>query len=241
MSQGGNISTSSPSVTSSNKLITLTDDFFDAGNYIALAPTSIGQLNWDIQGTQGMVPIAGTATHPGLVQVTNNVVSFLALTDDSNAYGALILGGGIVTFNFVLSLVTLSAIANRYTIYVGLGNPILGGSPTGAAPTNGVFFSYIDNANSGNWLTNCTSSSSNSHSDSGVAAITGFVNLGFQVNAAASSVQFMIDGSPVGTPITTNIPSTAIFPFIMLHRSSGALPAALIDYFQMTINLTTAR
>jgi len=183
----------------------------------------------------------GTGTNPGLIKVINNTASYIALTDNAGAYGSLVLGSGIINVNFVLSLVTLSAVANRYTIYVGLGNPLIGDSVNGAEPTNGVYFSYIDNANSGNWLCNCRSSSTSSTSDSTSSAGTGFVNLGFQVNANASSVQFTINGSNVGSPITTNIPSTPIFPFILFHRSSGSLPAALIDYFQMNINLNNSR
>jgi hypothetical protein len=208
-----------------NTTVNLFDDFIQ--NNIGF-----GQLQW--RNSQVTDQINGTAAHPGLLRVTDGASAGIHL-DENSATFPFILGGATFSLNFVLSLATLSSAGNRYTCYVGLMDDFP------LAPSDGVYFSYSDNVNSGKWLLNCTKASVTTSVDTGIAAGTGYVNLGIQVNAAGTSVTATINGTAVGTPIATNIPIVAIGPEILWLRSTGALPSALIDLFYLTYVMTTPR
>lgn len=210
-----------------NKEVTLSDDFFE--NF-----TGVGELNW---GAIAGHFINGTSTNPGIYVIEDGTSAGVML-NANNAFN-LALGSGAVTVNFVIDLVALSTAGNRYTVTAGLMQATSGASF--GTPTQGVYLTYADNVNGGNWLLNCNTSSVITSVDSGVAASTGFVNLGFTVNAAGTSVSFTINGTAVGTAITTNIPTASITPACTWIRSSGALPASKIDLFYMKQTLTTAR
>ncbi len=64
-------------------------------------------------------------------------------------------------------------------------------------------------------------------STTGVAMTAGaYHKLSFQVNAAWTSVSFFADGSAIGAPITTNIPTTAgLTPTLFLSKLLGATPS----------------
>jgi hypothetical protein len=74
-----------------------------------------------------------------------------------------------------------------------------------------------------------------------IAATTGYHDFKILVNSAGTSVAFYIDGILAGTIATANIPSLSIAPTIVFTRSSGSLPAARLDLFQMLIQLTASR
>ncbi len=212
---------------------TLVDDFYQT--LITADPnTNInppGQLGWN---TNAFVYSNGTATHPGLVVNSGNTsVSYIWLTDFNTTHGVQV-GGGVIQLNFVISLVTLSVAGNRYTAWVGILDDTV-------SPSNGIYFSYVDNVNSGQWVLTCRSGGVNTTVNTTTAAITGFVNLGITINAAGTSVSFQINGVTVGTPITTHIPTSALSPTYTFNKSTGSLPAALMDLFVMTNTLTTSR
>ena len=205
----------------------LIDDFF---------PTSlaIGQLNWTQVGGSTQQTLS-TAAHPGLILFGDDSLSGIYLSSNATPYG-LIVGGGTLSFNYIISLVGLSTGGNRYTTLVGLGD-----NTVASTPSNGIYFSYTDNVNGGNWVINCTSASVTTSVNTSVAGSTGFVNLGITVNALATSVSFTINGVAVGSAIATNIPLVNIFPFMTNIRSSGALPGSLLDLFYLIQSLTVAR
>lgn len=218
---------SSPSPASTLRLI---DDF--------IASVTDAQLAWQLLGT--VFPIDGTNTHPGLYELASLPNSQgMCLCDSGITVASFEVGGGLINLNFVISLVTLSEVANRYTANIGLVDVASFGA--GVNPLDGIYFSYSDNVNAGNWLLNCTSSSVTSSVDSGIAAGTGFVNLGISINAAGTSVSFTINGVSVGTPIVTNIPSAFIAPTMLWVVSAGDCPQSLIDLFYLTKTLTVSR
>lgn len=223
-----------PTPPAPNQYVSLIDDFF--GNFYL-----IGQLDWTVIGANGMISTS-TITNPGIYQVASTSSSggvtglLLQATSPFVTY-ALILGGGQLSVNWVINLVTLSVGGNRYVTSLGLSD----GAYSSYALSNGVYFTYSDNVNAGKWVINCTSSSTTTSVNTSVAANTNFVNLGFIVNPAASSVTFYIDGVSVGT-ITTNIPtSTAINPIMTNTQVSGTIPNSLIDLFYLNQILTTPR
>ena len=207
-----------------NKYVTLVDDFYSITN-------AYGQLDWSVANT---TRFAGTATNPGILSFGNAASCYVYLGSAFSTFDVVV-GGGEISVNYVVNLGTLSDGTNRYIMYCGIGN--FGGS----APTDGIWFEYSDDVNSGNWLCVSSSSSSTTTSDSSVAGNTNFVNLGFVVNAAGTSISFTINGVSVGSAITTNIPSIATSPFVYISRSSGTKPTQYLDLFYMRQDLTTGR
>jgi hypothetical protein len=212
-----------------NAVLQLFDDFLSQNGTGSSSP---GQLLWNKRTIN-----SGTTTsanHPGIVQLQNADSSGINL--DDNLVGNIILGGGVLTNSFNFSLVTLSAAGNRYTTTIGMTDDL-----NGEAIVNGVYFTYSDNVNSGKWVINCTSASVTTSVNTSIAADTLFHTYTFVVNAAGTSVSFYIDNQFVGSAITTNIPTTAINPYLMNVRSSGASPLSEVDLFWLTINLTNPR
>lgn len=213
------------------KILTLVDDFMGAMHPYDTTPQQdiLGQLLWQTYGGQYSQTV-GTKANPGLVTPTNGAFASISLDDQSNT-ASIATGSGQISVNFVSALTTLSAIGNRYTFYSGLGISF---------STNGIYFSYSDNVNSGNWVLHCTKAAVTTSVNSSIPAVTGFTNLGIVINAAGTLVTFYVNGIVAGT-ISTDIPTAAISPFNSFVRSSGALPAALLDLFYMTTNLTSSR
>ncbi len=218
-----------------NAVLQLFDDF------VANVPASLGELQWTYNNSPSY--LNSTADHPGIVQLVGGVISksyFLLTNLSSNdPHPGFILGNGAVFQSFTASLVTLSALGNRYYSIVGLVDDIT----IGAAPVinNGVYFSYKDDVNGGQWQINSAASGVTTTTNTSVVALTGFTTFGISINASATLVTYFINGLNVGT-ISTNIPTTAnMFPNWSLLRVSGSLPNTLIDLFWMTFALSNPR
>jgi len=229
MSQSGQSGNGNSVIWPPNQAISWVDDFFP--NDVTL--TDFGQLIW--QGISGNVTeVSGNSAHPGQLQFTNGGGgSGICLADDPTVY-PIVLGGGSWEVNFVVSLNTLSDAGNRYIANAGLMDNLV----QDGVPNNGVYLSYSDNLNSGKWLLVCKAGGFATTVDSGIAATTGWVNLGFRVNPAASSVSFTINGAPVGSAITTNIPSAVVGPGL---NFIGFVTNSLLDLFYMRFTATTPR
>ena len=215
-----------------NAVLQYSDDFlaFSVGNSSGVK----GQLGWQTNGVLAQNSTTDSS-HPGTVTLTGGAYSNNIVLESAGGINPLILGGGSVFFSFVISLVTLSALGNRYTANIGISDD------TGAGTiTNGVYFSYSDNVNSGNWVLNCMNSSVATTSNTSIPAITGWATFGVLVNAGGTSVTFYINNAAVGT-ISTNIPTSSLCPFFSLIMSSGNTPSSLIDLFWFTINLNNPR
>lgn len=236
---------------SPNSVVELTDDFigvtFPDPSFIMESA-----LSWYTNGAFNAVPSQDiydeNSTHPGVITTNFNSnpapQSFnLMLGGNNPSFNTnFILGGGVISMNWVMKILTLSNSTNRYVLSFGFGDSMVYG---GSIPTNGVYFNYSDNVNSGNWQVVTANASTYTTTNTSIAAtISGFHNFGMNINAAASSVTFTIDGTSVGT-ISTNIPtSTGLTPFILLNLTAGTFadgqPLA-IDLFYLQQLLTTAR
>lgn len=181
-------------------------------------------------------PVFSQDGHPGLIQTNYADISPPPLFngfyagDFANPYQYIKVGSGILTVNYVINLTTLSLAPDNYIAYFGLSDTQVISEPP--ALQNAIWFSYTDSVNSGNWTLNCADGGVVTSVDSGVPATTSFVNLGFRSNAAGTSIQFLIDGTLVGT-INTNIPSANMNPF-MNWSLYGTDPNSLIDLFSLT-------
>lgn len=157
----------------------------------------------------------------------------------SFSLGTVILGGGSLSINWVAKINNLSTNTDSYLLYFGL----VGAGDYFSTITDGVFFKYSNNINSGNWTLNTMASSVSTTINTFSAADTSWHNFGITINAAASSVSFTMDGVSAGSAITTNIPTLPITPFFLQQWGAGTVPvnSLYVDLFYMTQTLTTPR
>jgi hypothetical protein len=218
-----------------NALFSTSDDFVDWRTITS--PGVQSDLIWD--HTQWVGTPAADAANPGLISNQAVAAGTAGLILGSNPV-VFVLGGGALAINWVIKVATLSAASPRYVLQVGMANA-KGTNP----PTNGIFFNYSDNVNSGNWQGICRASSTSSTANSSTAVSnSAYVNLGITVNAAATSVGFFVNGTQItNSPLASNIPTVALVPFIQLTATVGttALSSVIVDLMYMSINFTTPR
>ena len=141
--------------------------------------------------------------------------------------------------DFVFKILTPSDGTNRYLLKVGLTD-IVSTDPT---VNNGMYVSYSDNVNSGNWTYTCINSAVATTTNSSTAVTSGWHHLLLTINDPGTSVSFEMDGVSLGAAITTNITSTMISPAIIITAISGTIGSAFIEYDMIyaTQAFTTAR
>lgn len=212
-----------------NQVISDFDDF----------TSEITKLGFQVDNVTDM---PGTATNPGLVIPTGTTVSYDVglFGNTSTAIGPFAFGGGTFSQNWVHNLVGLSDDTNSYTIYIGLVDGQSFDIVTD--PISGIYFKYTHTLNSGNWQIVCNDSGAITTANTSTPASTAFHNYGIQINATATSVAFTIDGVVVSnSPITTNIPLTALGPAVVVLLNSGNIPLHETDLYYYTQILTVAR
>ena len=225
---------------SPNSVINLADDFMGA-----VTNSGINEINsnasWFTSGsTSNFLPVSTTSSaHPGLIGNKSMTSGANGMSLGNGAFQEIVLGGGALTVNWVIDVATLSTGTNTYTLYIGLLDNVT------AAPANGVYFTYTNALNSGNWVGQTAKASATTSANSAVAVSAGtYVNLQVTVNAGATSCGFFVNGVQIAnSPLATNIPTVAITPGIAMVWSAGTVAASslLIDMFYMTQTLTSAR
>lgn len=199
---------------------------------------------WSNQGNSGAINInASTSLNPGVIQINTGTGTGTeqAITRGCiNNTGQAVLGGGYHQYIMYIQIPVLSSGGDTFVFTCGLGNSF-GGFQSGEPGTDGVFFQY-NSASSVNWIGGTRASSTTTTVATGVAVGTSYVQLRFDVNAAASSVTFYINGNSVGTS-STNIPTSAqIGPGFKIRKTAGTTARnANIDYWRWYHNLTTSR
>jgi hypothetical protein len=139
---------------------------------------------------------------------TGTTISGYATHTNEGFVGAqFFFGGGAWVFETFVNVETLSDASNRFRFIAGFGN-----SATNAAEGNGAFFTYDEGATqngtaaSPNWQTQtCVGSVRTLTTTASVVTAGAWTKLRIEVNAAATSVTFYINGALVATH-TTNIP-----------------------------------
>jgi len=194
----------------------------------------VGKISWQnnshrITGAPGVAGHDGLLTTDGgagLNSLTMNVVS---------GSPPFILGSGTLSVNWIINIGALSNAGNRYQLFVGTSDI------NSAEPNNGCYFSYSDNVNAGNWVLTTANGAVRTAQNTTTAAATGWVNLGVNVDATAANVTYFINGTQVGTAVTTNIPTVAIGSAFIVNPTAGVLPTFLLDMMYYTRTFTTAR
>jgi hypothetical protein len=195
-------------------------------------------------GTNSGTNAASVEGHPGVLIHSLGTTTTGREALHQNIAGAVnspfFLGGGVACrFGIVFQILTLSDATDRYTVRLGLGDVISGES------VDGVFFRYVDNVNGGEWQGVARSNNTESTLDTNVAADTGWHAFEFQVAEDASSVEFFIDGTSVGT-ISSNIPSGAgrtvqLMPFMGLKSAGTANRQFHTDVYWYLFEFSSAR
>lgn len=229
MSQSGRLGMggSGTTPTSPLRVISDFDDFLSTG---------IANVNPKLGWNSGYLQFEGTADNPGIIYGNAGLTTHNStdLVDAAN----FMLGSGELSINWVLDLGTLSDVTNRYVFRVGVSNFDV---TDFANPTDGCYFEYSDNVNSGNWQLVCISGGVATTTNTAIPATTGFHGFAVNINAAGTSVVFYYDGVESGT-ISTNIPLTvAISPFVLSENISGLNPFHYIDLFYYRQVLTNPR
>ena len=137
-------------------------------------------------------------------------------------------------------LPSLSSALQEYNFIMGLGDTVAG---IGIAQVNEISFVY-DRTVSVNWICQTTKASVTTQTTTAtVVNSAGFVNFEIRINAAGTSVDFLIGGAIVATHVL-NIPGFIQFvgPMAKISKSVGTTAMlSLIDYFWQKINWAVAR
>ncbi len=180
----------------------------------AFAPASSGLMGDIFTGvlSGGVIDTVVTglidAAHPGCIRMRGNSAATDRVSIIGGSSSQIRLGGGVWRQEWLVDVPTLSTAAQEYVLYIGYGDQ----TATALDEQDGVYFLY-DRTVGVNWQCKTASNNTRTIVDSGTAvAAATFVKLGIEINAAATSCSFFIDGVIVptaGMPITTNIPTGA--------------------------------
>jgi len=205
---------------------------------------AVATLRWLDADTASGVSATGLAVadsnHQGILELDNVAASSAAIrylggVTSGSCTSGFILGGGILTMDWLVRVSDLSTAGERFSFMVGMFD-------TATTQVNSVRFLYTDNVNAGNWTISAQAASVTTNTDSGIPVVADqWYKLRAVVNAAASSIEYFIDGVSVGT-VTTNIPTVAIAPRASLAKTVGsASRPCYVDYFRLYQRLTVAR
>jgi len=182
------------------------------------------------------------AGHPGILNLAASTNGNKSLLTSGSSFDDSIVFGNSTSWRYeqlVQVDATLSDGTNRYVYTTGFNNA----TDTIASITNGCFFKYSDNVNSGNWQGTCRSASTESTCDTTTAvAASTWYRLTVVVNDAANSVNFLINGVSKCT-ITTNIPSTSTtmsFESLMNKTLGNNIRSVNIDYLSVRGQFTAS-
>jgi hypothetical protein len=128
----------------------------------------------------------------------------------------------------------LSTSTERYVLRVGAFY-------TQNDDNSGLYFRYVDDVNSGNWECVARNGGSETVLNSSVPPSTTTYQH-FKITDDGTTARFYINGTQVGSGITTNRPTTSIAPFAMSMKktatSANTNIYALIDYWGFEVDLT---
>lgn len=226
-----------------NATIELFDDFISCDPVGIDATINRSRLFWYNYGGGFSLDYTNiTSSNPGMIiapaldfpGVTPQVLLSFQSARPVIGTGNFLLGGGAITMNFVF---TILAFTSTYTFQCGMGD--LTSYITGD-PDSGVYIQFTANGGlSGSWFAKTSSTGTISSVFPAFKPTLGFHNVMIMINAAATSVEYFIDGVSIGT-ITTNIPTTLISPFFCIQGSTVAGVVSM-DLFYMKQTLTTPR
>lgn len=191
----------------------------------------------------GGSPLVDNA-HPGIAQMSTGTTSGGGATiyTGLNFTG----GGGPMNLEWLCYWPTLSGSGDTYDVIMGFCASFSINSPG----FYGVYATYTDSVNSGNFVFNADGPSSASSSvNTSVAPIPGTWNkFNITINAAASQAVLYLNGTAIGTLTVTsqqfipNTTSSAMNAYFSISKTAGTNSRALnIDYVQFKQTFTTPR
>lgn len=159
---------------------------------------------------------------------------------------AVRLGGGSWVFETSFNITTTSNSTERYALPIGFIDTY-----TAVNQVDGVYFLYDEggastgSTASGNWQCVTVSNSVRTFTTTSTAVVQGtWTTLRIEVNAAANSVSFFVNGTNVATH-TTNIPSGSGretgFGWLLMKSVGTTARTVDFDYLSALSLLTTAR
>ncbi len=143
----------------------------------------------------------------------------------TNQYDQIIFGSNPIRCQSMVNLPILSTSTERYIVKAGFSDAF------SLSGTDGAFFEYSDNVNSGKFLCYSVSNGSQTTADSGISVTADtWYRLEVEVSKSASEAVFFINGSRVAR-ISTNVPSgnlrgTGFMTYIL--KSAGTTSRTLI-------------
>ena len=182
---------------------------------------------------------AMTASHPGLAIFSTGTTTTGRITFGNQDSSSILLGAGKCRFGLVMKLTTLSDGTNTYTVRMGWGDVFAGES------VDFVGFRYSHGVNGGEWQAVTRSNSTETATDTNVAADTNWHTYEADINAGATSVQFWIDGTSVGTN-STNVPTgtgreVTMIPLNLIKSAGTTARTVQLDAYWYIYEFTTAR
>jgi hypothetical protein len=214
---------------------TLFDDFISSG----VTSGTIGELPWTLITATGHTPTYATSTTTErgvLVLGTGTAVAAgggIHLGQTSN-----VIGGGVQVLNWRVKVLTLSTAVQEYELHFGL----LGTINVTSEPTSGLYFSYQRATTGVNWQFKSAQTTRTTVNTAVAVAINTWVNATLVVNAAGTQVDAYINGTFVGTSITTTLPTTAMSPASLSFKTVGTTNIQYyVDFCYYQVNWTTVR
>lgn len=197
------------------------------------AASSAGALAAEA-GRNGMIECStGTDTNGAAAVLSNNAVQ--------NGILDIQPASGRIEFTGWVRFPTLSDGTNTYKAWIGLANSTI----PSAAPVDGVDLTYTSAENSGKWRGACSEDSATTYvEDTGTAVAAGtWYRVSFMINAAATSVEFFINGTSIGS-CGTNVPDSNdnLAPNLQIIKSAGTTARSMtVDAVRYVGEFTTAR
>jgi len=172
---------------------------------------------------------------------TNSLVLSTGTSSTGAVYAGsrqVYLGLGEVKYEAVVKIPVLSVLAQRFYVRIGLFN-----TRTVAGNTNGIWFEYKDDVNSGNWTINTMSASAPTSANTSTAPVADtYARYTIIINAANTLATFYIDGVSVGSISTTLPASLTSSALIGIEKTAGGTARTIqADYMYLSITFTTPR
>lgn len=196
--------------------VELQDDFISGSS----GSGDIGALGWVATGT--LTNRDSETNRPGIFRLDTGAVSGTA-SRISLPVSAAIDPSNNNQITWVIRLNTNDA---NTTLRIGLGNSVAGNPPA-----NGIYFEKL--AANTNWFCVTRSSSTETRTDTGVAATTNFDT--FFIRENSTTAQFRLNGASVCTH-STNIPTTFVSPWVFIINTAAASKTVDLDYVQFDLN-----
>jgi len=216
-----------------NELTTVNDD-----GIIAFTQTGSG-------ASPNGSAIGSVASHPGIVQLqtgTSASANVSIASSDSNGSSMLLGNGDYWRYDTALRISTLSTSGQRYSFRAGFTD-----TNADSDGTDGCFFKYSDNVNSGKWQGVCISNGGTAQTcDTTITATAAaWVRLTVAVNTAGTSADFQVNGVSK-CQVTSGIPTganrqTTFQTELWKEVGTTNVNAIDLDYFEVMGQFGTSR